>query len=390
MDATRTLTGSSTVKSTVPLRPVRVLLDARKLGDGGIGTYVSNLIHGLRERDDVELAILCDPHRAASTGMDVSVRVIAENARRYSLDEMMLMPRRIRFADFDVFHVPHYTLPFGVPIPTVITVHDLIHIYAPERFYYPFISRPVVRSALSRASRVITVSNASFQQIKKFSAQDPLVLSKLRVIPNSVDADLFQPAPSTGLGKHGDYLVAVFSNNKPHKGLDDLIAAYRMLGAEGHAHKRLVLVGPGTEKIKGRSFGAAQGTAGEILALGAVNRDVLKRLYAHAAALVVPSTAEGFCLPVLEAHACGVPVVTRPVPAVLELTTSFDVVCADMTVETLKEGIGRFLARSELSAGRDDLKAHAGAFSVEATAEAVVGVYAEAAGLGAGAAQEAA
>lgn len=372
----------------VPARPLRVLLDARKLEDGGIGTYIRNLIRGLSGLEEVSLTVLCDPERAGRAGFAPDVEVIAEAARPYSFDEFVRMPGRIRFEDFDVFHMPHYTLPFGVPIPTVITVHDLIHVYAPEHFYYPVLSRPLIRSALRRADRVVTVSYSSYQQIRKFVRQDPSIIRKMHVIPNAIDSDLLPQSDVQKAGSNGrprDYFLAVFSNTKPHKGLEDLLSAYRelrkesMSGSGPEVLKRLVLVGPGTEGIKGRSFGVEPGMPGEILALGEVTREALRRLYLHAAALIVPSTAEGFCLPVLEAHAAGIPVITRPVPAVLELSTAFDVMCADFSLTALKEGIRKFLSSPELSVRRiQDLQNQVEQFTVEGAAKAVHDVYAEA------------
>ncbi len=367
-----------------PARPLRALLDARKLEDGGIGTYIRNLIRGLKAVDDVSLTILCRPGSAARLVQSDGVEVIHEEARPYSMDEFLRMPMRVPFDDFDVFHVPHYTLPFGIKIPTVITIHDLIHVYSPERFYYPYLARPLVRSALRRATRVITVSHASLNQIRKFTRDDPEVEKKIFVIPNAIDSSLVDYENGEGAGKR-DYFLAVFSNSKPHKGLEDLIAAYRELredfAEEGAAPaKRLVLVGPGTEHIKGRNFGSELGSRGEILAMGEVSSDALRRLYAHAAALIVPSLADGFCLPVLEAHAAGIPVIARPVPAILELTTRFDVTCRDFTVQALKAGIMEFLSSQEPSpSGAHDLKRQAEAFSPETAARAVQAVYIQAA-----------
>lgn len=367
-----------------PARSLRVLLDARKLEDGGIGTYIRNLIRGLKVCEDVALTVLCRPESSARLVNGGGVEIIHEEARPYSMNEFIRMPMRVPFEDFDVFHVPHYTLPFGIRIPTVITVHDLIHIYAPERFYYPYLARPLIRSALRRATRVITVSQASLNQIKKFTHNDPEIERKLFVIPNAVDRALVHFDNGEGARKR-DYFLAVFSNSKPHKGLDDLITAFRELRHElvqegSEPAKRLVLVGPGTGQIKGRSFGSEPGSPGEILAMGEVSSDALRRLYAHAAALIVPSLADGFCLPVLEAHAVGIPVVARPVPAILELTTQFDVTCEDFSIEALKAGIRKFLSNHEsLESSAHDLKRQAESFSPETAARAVQAVYIQAA-----------
>ncbi|NMC63969.1 MAG: glycosyltransferase family 4 protein, partial [SAR324 cluster bacterium] len=296
-------------------RRLNVLLDARKIKGGGIGTYTVNLIRGLASNDGVRLSILANPENLYGVNLPPNVKVIAEKAKCYSLEEYFLMSSRLPFQDYDVFHVPHYTLPFGIPIPTIVTIHDLIHIYKPERFFYPFFAKPLIRSALKRATRVITVSNASFQEIKHFAKQNPQILEKMRIVPNSIDLDILRPdvenGPSAVSTRKGDYFLAVFSNSKPHKGIKDLITAYQELrfDPEGRGerllNKRLVLVGPGTENIKGHDFGSEAGSSSELIVLGEVSREALRRLYLNAAAVIIPSIAEGFCLQALEAHSLG-------------------------------------------------------------------------------------
>lgn len=357
-------------------RLLKVLVDARKLGEGGIGTYLFNLLHGLYSSDAVDLTILCDAERAGALPIDV--KVIEENARKYSFDELVLMPMRIPFRDYDIFHVPHYTLPYRVPIPTVITIHDLIHIYNPEKFYYPFVAGPFIHSAMKRATKIITVSHSSFQQIKKFSGHDPAIVSKLRIVPNSVEDGLLQAGSRPVAERRGDFFLAVFSNSKPHKGMRDLIDAFLAIGKEstGSFDKRLVLVGPGTEAIKGSNFGGITAGAGEIIALGEISREALHRLFATAAALILPSLSEGFCLPVLEAHAAGTPVITRPVPAVLELITPHDMICEDFSMEALIGAIRSFASRPTDCS--DELRRQASRFSATSAAAAICDVYEEA------------
>lgn len=371
------------------LRPLKVLLDARKLEDGGIGIYIKNLIRGLKEIPSVELTLLCDPDRNPSSDILEGLSVIYDRAKRYTLDEYVLMPMRLKLSDYDVFHVPHYTLPFGIKIPTVITVHDLIHVNHPQKFYYPYLARPLIKHAMKRATCIVTVSHASFQDLKKLVGQDPEVISKMHVVPNAVDDELLaethEHAKEREEAGRGDYFLAVFSNSKPHKGLDELVQAFVELRKESSEanepflHKRMVLVGPGTDHIKGHNFDCEIGSANEIVALGTVSRPALRRLYSKAFALVVPSRAEGFCLPVLEAHAVGIPVIARPVPAVLELLTQHDMMCKDFSIECLKKALKAFVAKHPgPSSHMPELVREADRFRAKDTAMAMLQVYQQA------------
>ena len=167
---------------------LRVLLDARKLGDGGIGRYTENLIAGLCDNKAVDLTVLCHPDRAAQFREVSSISCLTDSATSYSVDEYFRLAKRIDWSKFDLYHTPHYTLPFGIPIPTVVTVHDLIHIEQPQKWFYPLIASKLIRSSLARSSAVLTVSEASRSSIERFY---PRSKNKVRVVPNANAKSLF-------------------------------------------------------------------------------------------------------------------------------------------------------------------------------------------------------
>jgi len=389
------------VLARVPGEMLRVLLDARKLWDGGIGVYTENLIAGLLQQPGIALTLIVPPAVAASprfarypwSGM---VGILEDASPGYSYDELFRFAQRIPFRRYDLYHVPHYTLPFGVPIPSVITVHDLIHIQHPERMYYPLIAKSLIRSALRRATRVLTVSQATLNELKRFYGRNRRVAGKLRLVPNSLDPYFLKDcAPQEYLPArfrlHGAYLMSVFSTLKPHKGLRDLLQAFHALKrsaataapalARAIADLKLVLVGQGMQHPAevDRLLDHA-GAVEDVYLFGAVSKEDLLNLYAGAAALVVPSLAEGFGLPVIEAQAQGTPVIARPVPALQELLTRRDTLCADFSQAALQRGLSAFIenhVRGETgkSRGTDLLRR----FDRAEVARAVMHVYREAA-----------
>lgn len=351
---------------------LRILLDGRKLFDGGIGSYIRNTIVGLLERDDVKLTVLTSASKREKARVEGVAKShlswLIDEAAPYSFDELFLMPKRIDFSHFDLFHSPHYTLPFGIPIPTVITVHDVIQVSHPEKWYYPLIAKPIIRSGLRRAGCVISVSNHSKEEIV---ALEQGVASKVHHVPNSFRATLRDHF----VGKkdvEGEYLLCILSNMKPHKGLVDLLGVYtqyrNVLGNEG---LNLVLAGTGVEKLKLESKRSAG-----ITVLGRVSEERLRNLYCHAAALIIPSLIEGFSLPALEAIGYGVPIVSRPIPAVQEFLPPSAVVAASHSIQDLVVALQTFHeSRSERSIQAKSDADLVTEFSIESVTERTVQIY---------------
>ncbi len=335
-----------------PLRRPKVLLDGRKLGDGGIGVYIDNLIQGYLAGGYVALTVLTSRSRASNHGYGDGISWVFDEAATYSVDEMLLLPRRIDFRQFDLFHSPHYTLPFGIPIPKVVTVHDLIHITHPERFYYPFVATQLIRSAVRRADGVVAVSRDTRRALIELTGAPQ---RKVRYIPNAVSSCVTAASAVRAgvIRKYADlspYILAVFSNIKPHKGLRDLITAFHSLRSVCNAPPnapvnralKLVLAGYGTEEIfNSPELLSMIGDNSNIHILGRVSNEELFALYSRSKAVAIPSYAEGFCLPALEAQSLGAPVVCRPVPALCELVTDRDVVAADFSIDALTAALSR-------------------------------------------------
>jgi glycosyltransferase involved in cell wall biosynthesis len=371
-------------------RLLKILIDARKLYDGGIGVYTQNLIKGLLHTGEVDLSIIVPPGMELPAEWENKISVITDTAKPYSFDEMWNLAGRIDFSGIDLFHVPHYTLPYKIPVPAVITVHDLIHITSPEKKYYPWVAAPLIRSALKRASRVLTVSESSRKEISRLVKNTEKITSKLRVVPNAIDSfyiskrDSASGSASFKARQNGKYLMAIFSNLKPHKGLKDLLLAFQAAEKKMSRDLKLYLVGQGTEDIVSNpELLELTSQTKSINVVGSVSKDELAELYRNAEALIVPSLAEGFYLPVIEAQAMGTPIITRPVPSVLEIITSGDVVCKDFSIGALSEMIFEFAEKSEENDTIDlqqssALQDHLKRFDQLSLAKTVLQIYREA------------
>ena len=370
---------SSQLAEAIPAHSTspRVLIDGRKLGDGGIGVYISNLVEGLVALRGVQVTVLADRDKRSSLPSSERVEWVFDPAKPYSLDEYFLLPRRVDFSRYDIFHAPHYSLPFGIPIPTVVTIHDLIHITHPERFFYPYIARPLIRSAARRASAIVAVSRDTREQVIR---QTGVSAADVRYIPNAIAPFLASSAGPLPVARPSDYLLAVISNTKPHKGIPDLLVAYRGFVERQKRMRRaqkaptLKLVGFGAAKMlqEKRYQAMLDGMAG-VEIVGAVDSVTLRGLYAGATALVVPSLAEGFCLPALEAQSVGTPVVCRPVAAIEELLTEQDIIADDLSARALEMAMHEAVARQ--SEERRSIPEHLARFSLDEVASQTLDLY---------------
>lgn len=343
-------------------RSVRVLLDARKLGHGGIGTHIEGLVDGLLTVPYVNLTLLVSDRDRVALRWRGRVGTKIYSAPLHSLRDLVWFPREVDCSSFDIFHGPHYLFPVGIPVATVVTVHDLIHVHHPERPYYPMIARPLIRRAVRAADKVITVSSASRSELLNFCGNLDGLASKVHVIPNPLDPVFVGAAQGSESNSErvvsGNYLMAVLSNLKPHKGVRDLLDVFskaRKILTKLYKERRLVfnpndlklvLVGWGTASlIENQELLDLASAVKGVHVAGSVTKAQLRRMYCGSQGLIVPSLAEGFGLPVIEAHACGIPVLVRPVSALRELVAENDVCCRDMSLDSFVEGLLTFVEK---------------------------------------------
>jgi len=220
----------------------------------------------------------------------------------FGWDEHVRLPLAIGAARLDLVHFLSLYVPLVVPIASIVTIHDLIHLRFPQ--YFKAKVRPyyetVVRLACARAKRVITDDERTVDDLARFLHVDR---AKVRVIPLGVDESFLRGAGGGGFAGPRAYFLYV-GNHRKHKGLTTLFEAWSALSPEREID--LYLTGPddfGGELQK-------RGTVSRrIVALGDVSKERLVAYYAGATALVAPALREGFGLPMLEAMAAGCAVV---------------------------------------------------------------------------------
>ena len=210
------------------------------------------------------------------------------------------LPLALKHGKFDLFHGTDFAVPYLPTVPTVMTVHDLspwLPAFQPEtsgrvRRRTPWLLR------LGRANMVITPTEAIRQAtIEHFRLRPDIV----RAIPHGVD-ERFRPVTPDPPPHNQPYLLAVGTKGL-RKNMQMAVMAARTAGIE------LRIAGRGEwPDVRG------------VRNLGAVPDDELPGLYSHATAFLFPSIYEGFGLPLLEAMACGTPVVASRDPALVEVS----------------------------------------------------------------------
>lgn len=218
-------------------------------------------------------------------------------------------------AALNVLFCPVNVVPLACRVPSVVTVHDLAFLAYPAAFH-PAKRRyltAMTRLSVHRARRVIAVSAHTRDDLVHHFGVRP---ERIAVIPNAAD-ERYRPADDPAVvarfkAEHHlpDRVILFVGTLEPRKNLRRLIEAFALLG-DAEADVRLVIVGAsGWLTSDLAPLVQAHGLSDRIIFPGYVPDDDLPRWYQAATVFCYPSLYEGFGLPVLEAMACGTPVVT--------------------------------------------------------------------------------
>ena len=366
---------------------MRVAIDVRKLHDFGIGTYVRNLVGQLARIDhETDYVLLCrrDDEGLATT-LGENFRTVAQGAPNYSVREQLMVPLSLGRSGATLFHAPHYVLPPLTPCRAIVTIHDCIHLrfpqYLPNRLAYGY-AWAQIWSATRRARRVLTVSQASKQDIVRFF---DVPETKITVIPNAIDERFRQPPADADLVRVReryqlpDRFIMYAGNVKPHKNLERLIEAFVTVRRRGFDDLGLLLTGSEVSRYAMlRRAVHRHNLHKHVRFLGYQTTETLAVLYRLADVFVFPSLYEGFGLSPLEAIASGTPVVASNVSSLPEVLGDAAILVEPLEAESIADGITQVLEDDDL---RADLRrkglARASRFSWEQSVKQVRRIYQE-------------
>jgi len=374
---------------------VRVGLDARGLSADhptGVENYVINLVLALaRLADGPDIIAYLDRPVSRSRIASTLTSALARGAGEGKVTPKLIrarvgwlraaLPLHLLRDRVSLVHLPSTILPPLLPCPAVVTVHDLAWLHYPET-YEPADLRmqKVALRGAARAARVIASSQATARDLQtagiptdRISIVHLGVSSAFRPDGPAVPADAFPGAERLAAG----YVLYMYALS-PRKNPGRLLHAYRQVRSEMPAPP-LVLIGKmtayGEELLaEARTIGVAD----QVLFPGYLPDELLPPLYRGATVVAYPSLYEGFGLPILEAMACGAPVITANTSSMPEVAGDAAVLVDPESVDDIASALRQVLTDQELrrSLSQRGLARSKG-FSWDRTARETATVYRE-------------
>jgi len=288
----------------------RVLVDLLSYSGtkGGMETYTRELYRalgalggdyeyiGYLSREGALLDRSWFPGRIIESGIS------GENRFHWAWGELTQVARAAKREGADLIHSPATLGPRRSAMPTVVTMHDMLYWSHPEYMSTPLYTAPVKwmeKAAAANAARIVTISPTSADEIVKYLGYPRERLDVIPLaggVPSGVDRSL--------AGSRGPLILAM-GNRRPHKNWGALIRALPFIPA-GHRPRVVITGGRGEDPL--RQSVDETGMHDWVELRGWVDDAEVSELYSTATALAIPSLAEGFSLPTLEAMAAGIPV----------------------------------------------------------------------------------
>ena len=330
---------------------MKIAIDVRMVGrfSHGIARYAYNLIRELSEIDTQNDYVLLSNNTFLNDFVSSRSNFLLKvtSLKLYGIREQIFLPRLLRKEKIDIFHTASFACPVSVGCKVVMTIHDMIHVLFQEessvrrRIYY----RYIVKKAAENSRMIITVSENSKRDIINYLNLSP---EKVVVTYNAAD-QIFKKINENDVDKlkerfgiNGKFILYV-GNLKPHKNVKLLIESYHLLRRK--TNLKLVIVGKKDILFqKGLNDKLLEGVG----FVGEVSDELMPAFYSGADIYVSPSLYEGFGLPLIEAIACGTPVVAISTPSSDEVLDNAGYIVNENQPEELANAIDTVLSDSNL------------------------------------------
>ncbi|MGC8560921.1 MAG: glycosyltransferase family 4 protein [Phycisphaerae bacterium] len=367
-------------------------IDARWYGTSGSGvsTYAHSLLAGLMELDypaNIHVIVNRPECLPEAVARYAKFNFIECPGNPTSVRHQRLLPSIISRHNIRCLHTVDVHAPLFARCRQIITCHDVIPLILSlqeaggAKARYRRLWRNWLKLQCRRADRIVTISECSRRDIKNVLHVEP---GKIHVVPPALyQADSRRSA--TEFAQHSQFqsdnrqLILSVGRRAPYKNLFGLIQAFARLVKTGNSSCRLLIIGPTDPRYgEPESLVAKLGLSDSVTFTGYISDSDLAELYSRASLFVCPSLYEGFGLPVLEAMAAGVPVVSSNRSSLPEACGDAALLVDPTDSEAMAEAMGRVLCDARLA---DQLRAagrqHVAQFSPGRMAEQLLKIYSE-------------
>jgi glycosyltransferase involved in cell wall biosynthesis len=368
-----------------------IVIDARRIKDFGIGTYIRSLVQALGKIDGINryTIVTTTSNLPALAGLPENFHPAVYDRSDVSALDHVAFPFYLRNLGPDLVHIPLNRVPLLMMDPYVVTIHDMANLRFEEETsnLRMQLRRYRFGRGLRRAARVIAVSEATKRDVEQ---EMDIPAHSITRVYNAPDPGFFSRASAGGAQERLileryqiNYPYLLYAGNiRRNKNIPRLVEAFAVVRAQLAAHPlykdlRLVIIGDTISQYPAVRQAVIRSRVEQAVRfLGFVPFETLRCFYESAACFVFPSRYEGFGLPPLEAMACGTPVVTSNVSSLPEVVGDAAILVNPENVFDIARGIAEMLLDEELRArmirrGREQ----AARFSWNWTARQVLEIY---------------
>ncbi len=350
----------------------------------GIHNYIQQLIQHLPGADaHLQTTVFAGHHRHTDSDAIQWRASRWPTARPWArIDwEQLAQPWALYRSGVQLLHAMAFVAPLVSPVPAVITIHDLSFLRFPDRFRPPqrlYLST-MTRLSCRRARRVICVSQATADETVRLLG---LPRTHIDIVPHGVQHARFYPLPAVQVERFRDTkglpqrFILFLGTLEPRKNLTTLIDAFHQSKLSRQGIKLVIAGGKGWYYQQIFRRVEVLNLTNDVIFTGFVPDEELPLWYNAATLFVYPSIYEGFGMPLLEAMACGTPVIASNVSCMPEVVGQAGVLVPPHALSTLAEHMAHFLNKDDLRAEyRQRGQARAGTFTWEIAAQKTVDSY---------------